>query len=58
MLKREKLKVSPDLAGPVIGKDWFDSLVQRKARTDASERLFKKLGNPRLGRKYGLFSRF
>ncbi len=56
--KEYKLKVSPDLVGPVIGKDWFDSLVQRKARTDASERLFKKLGNPRLGRKYGLFSGF
>lgn len=56
--KEYKLKVSPDLVGPALDKNWFDSLVKKKPRTSATEILFKKLANPSIAKKYGLFSDF
>ena len=53
--KEYKLKVSPDLVGPVIGKDWFDSLVEQKARTDEAERMLKELKKSRFARRRSRF---
>ena len=56
--KEYKLKVSPDLVGPALDKNWFDSLVHKKPRPSATEIIFKKLVNSKTGRKYGLFNDF
>ncbi len=49
--KEYKLKISPDLVGPVIGKDWFDSLVEQKVRTDETQDLLKSLKKSGFGRR-------
>jgi cell division control protein 6 len=41
--KEYKLKVSPDLIGPSIDPDFFESLVERKASIDTSKKLQKSL---------------
>ncbi len=53
--KEYKLKVSPDLVGPVIGKDWFDGIVAQKAKTDKAESLLKELKKSRFGRRRSRF---
>jgi len=49
--KEYKLKISPDLVGPVIGKDWFNGLIEQKVRTDEAQDLLKNLKKSRFGRR-------
>ncbi len=56
--KEYKLKVSPDLVGPVISKDWFDFLVEQKTRTDEAKNILKELKKSGFGRRRSRFSRY
>jgi len=60
--KEYKLKVSPDLVGPAVDKEYFDSLVMRKARLDrtrAHQKRMKSLGRSRGWSRYSnLFGNF
>ena len=47
--KEYKLTVSPDLVGPAVSKDYFDSLVKRKAQLDGAKEYEKTMKS--LGRK-------
>ena len=47
--KEYKLKVSPDLVGPAVGKEYYDSLVKRKAQLDGIKEYEKTMKS--LGRK-------
>ena len=55
--KEYKLKVSPELVGPSIDKEWFDSILSIRASRDRVKRM-EKLMKPsqRFGRYSNLFS--
>lgn len=55
--KEYKLNVSPELVGPSIDKDWFDSILSIRASRDRRKRM-EKLIKPskRFGRYSNLFS--
>ena len=56
--KEYKLMISPNLVGPVIGKDWFNGLIEQKVRTDEAQDLLKNLKKSRFGRRRSRFSGF
>ncbi|MBS3926371.1 MAG: AAA family ATPase [Nitrosarchaeum sp.] len=45
--KEYKLKISPELVGPSIGKEWFDGVIRDKEIQDELEDLKKSLGPKR-----------
>jgi len=47
--KEYKLTVSPDLVGPTVDKEYFDSLVERKTQLDSAKEYQKRMKS--LGRK-------
>ena len=47
--KEYKLTVSPDLVGPAVDKEYFDSLVKRRAQLDRVKEYQKSMKS--LGRK-------
>ena len=47
--KEYKLKVSPDLVGPAVDKEYFDSLVKNKVIMDKTKEIQKEMKS--LGRK-------
>jgi hypothetical protein len=44
--------------GPVIGKDWFNGLMEKKVRTDEARDLLKDLKKSMFGQRRSRFSDF
>jgi cell division control protein 6 len=50
-----KLKLSPEMVGPVIGKEWWDGQVESKKSNDDIERITKELEKNPFYRRRGSF---